>query len=671
MNQKPFIATPHPVLGLPTPAQMAALGYDKTAEVLLQREKLIRQEQADPFGHTWEPPIWKVCDALLGFPWVDKDWAERMRQHLGFSKPVKILLINGGQRGGKSQYASNRTMRLLRLGRGGNAPVRGWALHSSLQMSRDYQQPLFWLYLPPELKAKDIKTRTTYIAYKQKTGFSEEKFVMPDGADMLFKSYDQDRSGIEGGNLDIIWPDELVPSDWVETMELRIAEKNGWMVITFTPVEGYTETVRLFQDGAEVVKESVAFLSPRDGGEPDVPRALGLTEEEFAEVKRAESEGRASYYPQSRPEDCGKWIEEGGRSATSPTNLVNAGQPGIPAGREFMRVPRVMKCVGAEGKRAVVFFHSSDNPYGNPKNVWATIANKSPEFKLERFYGVASKVFSARFPKFNLKVHVVRPDQIPAEGTNYMVVDPAGRNFFISWYRVTPNRVYKYREWPGDYPIPGVGLPGPWAVPDGKHPDGKRGPAQKPFGWGHLRYKEEIARLEGWKDFKERPAGLNQEEWNEQVASWDAENGAREVVQERFIDSRFASTPKMENDRPVTLIEEFADLLLFFTPTPGDDIEEGVQLMQDALDYDDTRPVDFFNMPRYLVSSACQNSIYSLTTWTGFSKEGRRNLDGASKDPIDCDRYFFLSDCQYLGGAATSEEEEEESEFESKPEHYY
>lgn len=671
---KPFTPTPHPALGMPTPAQMTALGYDAWKEKMFLRERIIHDEKTDPFRHTWEPPIWKVCDALLGFPWVDKDWAERMRSHLGFAKPVKILLINGGQRGGKSQYAANRTMRLLRLGRGGDLPIRAWALHSGLQMSRDYQQPLFYHYLPAELKVKDIKTRVCYIAYKQKTGFSEEKFVLPDGSDILFKSYDQDRGGIEGGNLDIIWPDELVPSDWVETMELRIAEKNGWMIITFTPIEGYTETVRLFQDGATVVKESVAFLCPKDGGPPDEARALGLSPEEFAEVQKASMEERASYYPQSRAEDCSKWLEEtpGSKHQTPNSQLLtpNSGQPSIPEGREFEVVPRVMRCVDPEGKRAVVFFHSSDNPYGNPKNVWATIANKSAEFKRERFYGVASKQFSARFPKFNAAVHVVRPDSIPTEGTNYLVVDPAGRNFFMKWYRVTPNRTYVYREWPGDYSIPGVGLPGPWALPDGKHPDGRRGPAQKPFGWGHLRYKEELARLEGWKDYIERPANLNQEDWNEAVGNWDAGNGAREEVQERFIDSRFASTPKMENDRPVTLIEEFADLGLYFTPTPGDDIEEGVQLLQSALDYDDQRPADFFNCPRLLISSACQNSIYSLTTWTGFSKEGRRSLDGATKDPIDCDRYFLLSDCAYLGGNSEPEEETT-SEFVSHQKNFY
>ena len=136
-----------------------------------------------------------------------------------------------------------------------------------------------------------------------------------------------------------------------------------------------------------------------------------------------------------------------------------------------------MKCVSEKGKRAVVFFHSSDNPYGNPKEVWGMIAGKPEDFVKERFYGVALKEMRARFPKFNLDVHVVAPEEVPADGTNYKMVDPcSGRNFFMLWIRVTPEHAYVYREWPGDYYIEGVGVPGPWALPDGKKMDGRRGP---------------------------------------------------------------------------------------------------------------------------------------------------------------------------------------------------
>lgn len=693
---KGFTPTPHPVLAVPSPAQARALGERAWRETMARREQIIAEERLDPFRSMWEPSIWQVADAIMGYPWVDAQWAEQMRKRLGFDKPCPVTLVLGGNRGGKSEWASSRVMRTLRIGTGGSRAKRAWALHSTMPMSIQYQQPLFWKFMPAELRQNPVKGQTTYVAYKQKTGFSEQSFVLPptsagqSGADCLFKTYDQDIGSIEGGNLDIIWPDELVPPDWIETMELRIAERNGWMPVTFTPVQGYSETVRLFLDGAEVVQESVGYLLPKDGGPPDVARALGFDdqtasglnaavtpEEMLEELWKAEREGRAALYPQCIPQKCEQWLDllmPQGQRAEAARGGPGTGQPRVPKGREFEMVPRVMKCADEEGKRAVVFFHSADNPFGNPKNVYATIASKAREFIRERFYGVAHKTLSARFPKFNRNIHCVPPEAVPKEGTNYLYADPCnGRNFFMSWFRVTPNQVFLYREWPSGYYIPGVGVPGPWALPDGRHPDGKRGPAQKGFGWGLRQYKRELARLEGWK-MPKTPEPASTEDGREQIDEW-TDDGSKEQVQERFLDSRFASTPRVEKDRPVTLMTELEEIGLFFTPTPGDDIDEGVSLISDALYYDESKEVGFLNQPRLLVSTDCVNTIYALQTWTGMTREGRRCLDGATKDPIDLLRYYFLSDAGYLGsgaGSANGEEEEEaESDFVAKPKTHY
>lgn len=655
---KPFQPTPHPVLGLPTPAQAFALGETRWRETMIRREEIIRQEKVEPFTHCWEPSIWRVADAIMGFPWVDAQWALQMREHLGFSRPAPVLLVNGGNRGGKSQWASHRTMRILQL----RKSARAWALHSTMPMSRQYQQPLFYGYLPASLRGKDIKSKTTYIAYKQKTGFSEEQFVLPPmepgaaGSDCVFKSYDQDRTGIEGGNLEIVWPDELVPADWIETLEFRIAEKNGWMPITFTPVNGYNDTVSLFQTGAEVVKESTAFLIPKDGGEPDVARALGLTPEELAEVAAAQREGRASLFPQCRPQNCDEWLTGG------------TGQAAVPEGREFETVPRVMKCVDEKGKRAVVFFYSSDNPYGNPKEIWNFLSGKPADFVKERFYGFATKQQAGRFPKFALKVHVVDPSEIPALGTNYQQVDPcSGRNFYMLWFRVTPEHVYVYREWPGPFYIRGAGVLGPWALPDPKKADGKQGPAQATLGWGLRDYKRAIAEIEQWKGVLEIiNAG---EPSNEQIDSWNEHDGAEEVIQNRKIDARFASTPHVDKDRPTTLITDAEEINLFFDAARGDDIAHGIQKINDLLNYNDEKPVDYFNKPRLLISKDCPNLIFALQTWTG--KDGQK---GASKDPIETLYRFATDDCPYLGDQsdqAEEDESQEERDWAPTPKRYY
>jgi hypothetical protein len=227
------------------------------------------------------------------------------------------------------------------------------------------------------------------------------------------------------------------------------------------------------------------------------------------------------------------------------------------------------------------------------------------------------------------------PDSaIPAAGANYLWIDPAGRNFFMSWLRFIANKVYLYREWPGNYEIPDVGVPGPWALPDGKLGDGRRGPGQDSFGFGLADYKAELARLEGWKDFKAKPDTLAKVDW---VKAMFAENGAREVVLRRFIDSRFASTPHQEGDRPVTMLENFAELGLFFETTPGDDIIEGVQGINNWLGYEQTRPIDALNCPTLYIAASCVNTIFALETWKN-SEKGR----GATKDPIDNLRYATL-----------------------------
>lgn len=659
---KTWKPTPHPVLALPTAEEAVRMG---AAEFALRygrggkREQIIASERAAPLTHGWQPPIWRVCDALLGFPWVPEEEASAYRKLLGFRKPVDILLINGGQRGAKTTYGINRMMRVLMGGDGRNA----WCFHSNLDMSIQWHQAVAYNYLPAHLRRK-IQTSTTYIAFKQHTGFSDQKFILPTrsggddpdvptipGSTCKFRTYEQDATSLEGANLDYIFCDELVPPDVVRTLALRIAERQGKMVIGFTPVEGYSETVREFQDGAAVVRESIAYLCPRDGGPPALAEALGLAQWELEEQERAQVERRICIAPASRPEQCRLWLE--GKS----------GQVPVPEGRAFELVPRVMKCVDPEEKRAVVFFHSSDNPFGNPRSVYSTIARGTRAFVQERFYGVATKTLSARFPRFNPKVHVIAPDAVPQEGTNYHIVDPAaGRNFWMVWIRVTPNANYLYREWPGAYPIEGVGVPGPWALPDGKLPDGRVGPAQTPFGFSYARYKLEIARLEGWSDWKEAdktrltlgtgssggPANI--EEW---VTPWDEANGADEIVAERFMDSRFASAAREQGDQPVTLLTKFDDLGLRFTPAPGDPILEGISDINDALDYDADRPVDYFNSPRLFISADCKNTIYALQTWTGLDgarlgAETRISQKGATKDPIDALRYFFRAGCGYI-----------------------
>src|SRR4029077_19021111 len=195
----------------------------------------------------------------------------------------------------------------------------------------------------------------------------------------------------------------------------------------------------------------------------------------------------------------------------------------------YEKVPRIKVAgPGTDGNQRanIVYFHITDNPYfGYDGSMARTKAGHAPLFGKERFYrayrgatrskilsrvyGILTTTSTQQFPKFSDAVHVVEPERIPRQGTNFLVVDPCdGRNWFMIWVRIDPRgRWYVYREWPstghpGAY-IPGIGDPGPWTLP-GQPADGVRGPAQSPFGFGLERYIQEILRLEGKEHIQER-----------------------------------------------------------------------------------------------------------------------------------------------------------------------
>lgn len=629
MSATAFTPTePHPVMQLPTPAAAQAMGAEEWTKAMTLRETTIRSELAEPLWRCFEPPIWKVCDALWGAPWLEEAEARKIRENLKFPNPVNVLLLNGGWASGKTEYAANRVSRLMQRKDHGIT----WFFHETRSAQVDQQDPIVYKYLPPNLKKeKAILTSVTYIAYKEKTGFSDGSFVLPNHHRGRFWTYDGGVDKLQGPTVDAAWGDELMTPDFVAAVRSRVSRSGGVFFITFAPIHGYSETVQEFWDGAETVRESIAFLNPDDGGPRDVARYLNLSDAELLELRAWLDRKEKLPFPNvpwSRPEDCSKWL------------TGEPSQPAIPAGRKFKKVARVLKPVDPENRSAVVCFHGSDNPYGKPLSVYAINASVSEEMGNRYFYGVSKKGMTRKFPKFDRKVHVIPDSAVPEFGTNYNLVDPTdgGRNFFMNWIRVTPKAAFVYREWPGSYEIPEIGIPGPWAIPSGKLGDGAKGPGQEGFGFGTIDYKEELARLERWLDAEAKNNPLEKpESKRERVKKWFAEHGAKEVVARRFMDSRFASTPHMENDRPVTLLENFAEIGLHFELTPGDDISEGVMMINDALAFDPTRPVDALNCPRLFIAESCKNTIYALETWR--NKEGLR---GATKDPIDLLRYFML-----------------------------
>ena len=630
-----------PVVTVPSPEEVAGAAVhlrcsiEQAAERLLgDRERKIARMRDDPIRCGFVPDVWRLCWALMGVSWVDPVWAAAVRAKLGFERLVRTLLVLGGNRAAKTQFEVVSGMREM-LHRGG---ARFWMFHMTHQESVDYHQNLVWQHIPQGWRRK-VKTDHAYLSWSEQMGFSNDKFILDNGSNGSFRNYSQNmRDAVEGGEPNAVCADELIPGEWVETLEFRLATRNGWMVIGFTPVDGYSPTVQMFCDGATRVLEQPAFLLPLDGGEPDEARALGLSEEDYSEVQAALDENRQPRVVPCRSVDLDAWLAGGSWA------------PPVPAGRRFESMPRVLK---ASGDRAVVFFWSCDNPYGGAANVIRKIRNARPSDKRIRFYGFAEKTVGARFHTFDERVHVVKAASIPREGTNYQIVDPcSGRAFFMLWLRCTPDgKTFVTREWPGSYYIPGVGVPEAWAETSlGREMDGRKGRGQASPGWGLCGYKREVARLEGWRapgvDGRKgellagmaAPDGMGEEAW---VASWDQRGPADEEVFERYMDARFGNTRGFDEGGMVTLIEKFDEVGLTFldSSTGGGKwtVEDGSVMVEDALAWDSSREMSFFNEPRLYVSDECRNLIFALKVWTG--QDGQK---GATKDPIDCLRMGFL-----------------------------
>ena len=256
LNFKP---TAHPVYYCPSPAEIAALceqkGHETVLKILEQRENDIKLEAGDPFRYGYEQDYWRDADAQLD--------------------ARNELCVLGGNRSGKTEYAAKRAVQMF-VGDGAKSCAtpwpkwvtdrlerRGliiWCLHTSSQTSISMQQSAFYRYLPTELKLAK-KNKFTNIAYTQKNGFSDATAVY-NRNQVFFLNYSQEMRVVEGGEPDLIWCDELIPQDWLETLRYRLVTRSGKLLVTFTPILGYTTTVKEFVATSKIIAHKPATLLP-------------------------------------------------------------------------------------------------------------------------------------------------------------------------------------------------------------------------------------------------------------------------------------------------------------------------------------------------------------------------------------------------------------------------
>jgi hypothetical protein len=408
--------TPHPILGVPSKEEQIAMGPDRLIEYFERREAAITREREDPFNFGVELPHWKLADEQL------KDHGE--------------LLILGGNRSGKTEYAAKRVVQALCA----NPNSIIWCFTATSQNSIAHQQAAIYRYLPEEYKNLG-RSRTHYVSYSVKNGFTASSFVLPNKSQCVFRNWSQDISTIEGGEIGCpddpkdgtfnlsAWFDEEVPLSWVTTTRYRCLTRSdsnglpGRIIATFTTVSGWTQTVSSYLSGART-------LMDKD-----------------AELLKGE------------------------------------------------KVPILQQPVRQSSR--VVYFHTADNPYGGWPAMKSQLRGARRDEILCRAYGVPTKPSNTVFRNLDDRV-VMKHDNIPViqdpekhPSVKVLSIDPAGnKSWFMLLIQISANGThYVTKEWPG----PEIGE---WADLE-RGANGRPGDAALPNGYGIKDYAEVIREMIG------------------------------------------------------------------------------------------------------------------------------------------------------------------------------
>ena len=251
--------TTHPILKAPTPGEIKKLcfnddgsskpeGLKALVELHRMHEDAVANADADPLNFGVSLKGWVYADKML--------------------EKYDTLMIFGGNRSSKTEYGARSVVKAALE----NPKSIIVCFAQDADASIRTQQSAVYRYLPPEFKVK-TKGVLEYLNYTVKNGFTGQSFILPNGSQVLFHTYSQfiaNRSKFEGLELGSkspewhnigLWPDEyLEDGDLIRTMRFRLATRDAKMMLTFTPIDGYTPFVAEFLKGAETRKTRKAPL---------------------------------------------------------------------------------------------------------------------------------------------------------------------------------------------------------------------------------------------------------------------------------------------------------------------------------------------------------------------------------------------------------------------------
>lgn len=618
--------TPHPLLPWFSPQEMRQLlqepgGEETIVKLFQEREERIRLALADPLHHGFELDHWKDADALLFLQ-------------------IIFLIILGGNRSGKSEYAAKRVVQACVKHPG----TRIICLSEDMDASKVNQQSVIWKYLPLPWKALRQKRDPAGIFkvnYTDANGFTEGLTVFPNRSRIHFKTYNEDPGEVEGwmfGHPDVLtvgaWPDEKLRLNWYRMFERRLRFQPAHLLWTYTPIDGMT---------------------------PVIKAAVGTS---------------------------AKTIES--RFAELLPDRVNV--PTLPVGH----MPYIQEPSGVSRGR-VIYFFSQYNAFGAQgrsfyEGVKENVAGKSSDVVMKVAYGYTTDTQGQAFPLFG-EWNVVKERNLPKIATKFHLSDPAtARNWANLWVLVTPGNESE-QEYYFDCDWPDAQRFGEWAVEserelsadNKKGWDGERGPAQtRALGWGVVQYKQmfleteriavpdQILRWTGEADERDELRTEVDNElldllekwfehaWRRQVVLQAIREGKplrnlQEPIFERLIDPRAGKDEHIAENGGSCIIDDFAaeqkdsqgvviGPRMYFRQAAGTSIYDGVTKIKELMNWDATRPLQkIVNAPRFFVSERCKQLRWALEHYTGLGGE-----DGACKDFIDLVRYAVRSDLRHI-----------------------
>ena len=349
----------------------------------------------------------------MSFGYRLESWDEVM----GNLPQYRNHVILGGNRSSKSSFAASLVVdAAMRIP---EAKIRCW--HVNEERSIMEQQSMVWAALPERYKLLARKKGPNHnISYSQKNGFSSGKLILPPapgaskGSEILFANYQQYRNDAqvaEGWWAHLIWGDEEMPQQLFDTLQYRLIDARGRMILTFTTLQGWSPLVSDIMARTKTLERRHAPLLGRDI--------------QYKQESLSRDSTRIYYF----------WTQD---------------NPFVPAD-DFLATLKGRPDEEVLARAYGIPSRSSSSPFPCfDETVHVLPADKMP-WKLTRK---------------DAKGNILPPPLV----TRYQVIDPSGsKPWFIIWAAVDQRgAVYVYREFPdegfGEWARPGkdaFGLPGP------------------------------------------------------------------------------------------------------------------------------------------------------------------------------------------------------------------